>query len=168
MNIVLLQSIVERASECSVEDGGCEGECNDEECRDRADYRRSQASKSAEECEHSDKNFDNGRNQSNDVCDEHPLGHGLVGIQPISQLFAKELIHPGIVQSPDLNRIKPELVCVWRAESNIIADTTATIRLEGPVAVVPQMNVVKVLDIQYSVHSPTGQVVNLIREGIGR
>ncbi len=55
-----------------------------------------------------------------------------------------------------------------RAECNIITNPTAAVSLKTPIAIVPQVDMVEVLDIKRRLHSPTGQVVDFIGEGIRR
>lgn len=148
MDIVFSQSAVESASQGGVEDCRCKGESDDEERGDGADDSRSHATQSAEERKESNEDLDDGGDQSDDVGDEHPLGHSLVRIQPSLQLLAKELVHTRIIQTPHINRIKPKFIRMRRTKCNIITSPTSAIPLEIPVAVIPQVNMVEVLDIQ--------------------
>lgn len=89
MNVVLLERVIKGAGEGGVEDSGGQGECDDEESADGRDDGRSETTPAGEQCQETDKDLDDGGDEGNYECNEHPFGHGLVGIKPSFKLFAK-------------------------------------------------------------------------------
>jgi len=113
MDVVFLQRAVEGAGEGGVEDCGREGEGDDEEGADGADDRGGEAAPAGEKREETDEDLDDGGDEGDDVGDEHPFRDGLVGVQSVAKLFAKELVDTRVVETPDLYRIEPERVLMW-------------------------------------------------------
>lgn len=148
MDIVFLQRVVEGAGEGSVEDCRSEREGYDEEGTDGADNRGGQTAQAGEEREETDEDFDDGGDEGDDVGDEHPFRSRLVGIQSVAKFFAEELVDTSVVQTPDLHGIEPELVLMWRAERNVVGHTAIVVLGEVAGAVIPQANVIEVLDTE--------------------
>ena len=162
MNAVFLQRGVEGAGEGGVEDCGGKGKADDEEAADCADNRGGDAAKAGEEREEADEDFGDRADQSNDVGDEHPLGHGFIGGKACAELFAEELVDARVVEAPDGDGIEPEFVRVRGAVGDAFAYAACTIGTEVPVAVIPQVDMVEVFDVQCCFHCSSSNVAKLV------
>lgn len=75
-------------------------------CREE---RRAKAAPAAEYGRDAHHKFNARSNQCNNVCNKHPLAYSFVGLQAILQFFRESILHPGILQTPDLHRIESEV-----------------------------------------------------------
>lgn len=169
VDVILVQGGVETPGEGGIQNGGRQGKREDEETRHDRHDGGEQAAQTTEEGEKTDEDLDDGGDERDHVGDEHPLGHGAVGVEPGFQLLAEELVHAGVVQPPDVDRVEPELVRVRGAEGHVVAAPVAArpVRDEGALAVVPERDVVEVADAQRLLGDPLGRVEELARVEAG-
>lgn len=84
-----------------------------------------------------------GRDEGDNVRDEHPLGHGLVGLHAIVVRAGQLIPHRFGVDVPDLERVEVELGLGLGAEG--VGELIAV--LDAAVAVAPETDVVEVLQV---------------------
>lgn len=166
LDVVFLEGGVEGAGESGVEDGACEGEADVEERADAADDGGGQAAPAREEGEEADEDLDDRGDEGDDVGDEHPFGDCAVGVQAVGQLFAEELVDAGVVEAPYVHRVEPELVLVRRAECDLVTDTPCAVCAEISRAIVPETDVVEVLDIECGFGGGSSVVEDLVGQRV--
>ena len=167
VDVVFGQRVVEGARQGGVEDGGGEGECDEEEGADGRHDGRCEAAEAGEESEDADEDLGDGADERDEVGDEHPFRNDLVRVQAIAQLFAEELVDAGVVEVPYLHRVEPKLVLMRRAVGDVVRHAAAAVGLEIPRAVVPQADMVEILDAERRFGDGGRVVEYLVRQGVG-
>ena len=71
----------------------------------------------------------------------------MICVQPILQLFRKQLLHSRAVQAPDFHRVEPKLALTRGAEVDGFRTGGGGVGL-GAGAVVPKRDSVKVLEVE--------------------
>ena len=160
MDIILVQRSIERPIERGIQNRRRERERQQKQTRHRTHHGGEHAAQATEQRQEPDEDLDDGGDQRDDVGDEHPFRHRLVGVQPGFQLLAEELVHARVIELPHLHGVEPELVGVRGAEGHVIAApiTSGVIGHEGALAVVPQRDVVEIADPQCGLGDPLGGV----------
>lgn len=103
------------------------------------------------------------RDEGHGVGDEHPLGHALVRVEPLLQIVRQQVLDVRVVQLPHLDRVEPELGLARRA----VGDLVVAVRRLVPRAVVPQADVVEVVQIQVLLRLLQGVGELLVRPARG-
>lgn len=142
VNVVIFQRGIEGSGEGGIEYCGSQGEGHDEEATDGRHNRCRKTTPAAEEGEKADNNLDHSGDDGNDVGDKHPFGHFSVSFEASCELLAEELIRICLIEAPYLDRVEPELICMLGAEGDVVV-----VVIEVTSAVVPQTNVVEIIDV---------------------
>ena len=87
--------------------------------------------------------LDNGGDKSDDVGDEHPLGHRLVGAQSLLHTLRNRVLNTGVLQSPDIEGVEIERGLGLGAEAGLVVVAGDISR-----AVTPDTNRVEILEVQ--------------------
>lgn len=143
VHTIVLQVLVESTSDGGEHGGSSHGGCGSEKESNTRDKRGDAATPATADGEDTDDQFDNGGDKCDDIGDEHPLGDILVEVQRLAQATRKAILHAGLLQIPDLDRVEPELSLGLRALRDfefVVGDV--------PITVTPQTNVVEVLEVK--------------------
>ncbi len=108
-------------------------------CREES---RAEASPAAEHGRDAHHKFNARSDQSNNVCNEHPLAYSFIGLQTILQFFRKGILHPSIFQAPNLHRIESEVGLSFGAKRVLFAAI--------PRAIIPKVDCVEIFNVGIS------------------
>lgn len=118
-------------------DGGGGGEEETDQSEDGGDT----AAPSAADSKETNENFDDGDNERDQVCNEHPLGHILVDVDDLVIVVRQFLLNAGAVQAPNSERVEVELglrLGALRDGVDVVLDVAR--------AVAPETDIVEVLE----------------------
>lgn len=148
VDVVFRQRVVEGARQRGVEDRGREGEGEEEEGADGRDDGRREATEAGEKRQDADEDLGDGADERDEVGDEHPFRNDPIRVQAVTELFTEQLVNAGVIETPYVDRIEPELVRVWRAVGDVVGHAPTAVRLKVSGAVIPQADMVKIFDVK--------------------
>ena len=163
MDVVLLERIVESAGEGGVEDCGRESEGEGEDAADDADERSGERAEPAEQRRHPDEDFRCGSHDRDNIRNVQPVCGFAVGIQSGLELGAEVLVRDAVVEMPDIHRVKPEILLPWAAVRDVVEAATCRVRTKVAGAIIPEADVVEVVDAQ----DVAGDRAGLVEKSVG-
>lgn len=163
VDVVVLERGVEGAGERGVQNSGSECEADGEDAADGADDSGGEGANSTEQRGDTDEDLHRGGDERDDVSDVHPFRGLVVGVQPVFELRAEMLVRDAVVQMPDVHGVEPVLLLYGAAVGHVVETGSCSVLAEATGAVVPEADVVKVVNAE----GFGGGVGGLGDEGVG-
>lgn len=163
MDIIVLERGIKPAGERGVQDGSSEREADGEDAADGADDSGGERAQPAEQRGDTDEDLHRRGDDGDDVRDIHPFRDLVVGVQPVLELRAEILVRDAVVQMPDVDGVEPVLLLRGAAVGHIVEAAARGVLGEAAGAVVPEADVVEVVDAE----GFGGFAGGLVDEGVG-
>jgi len=163
MDVIILERGVEPARERGVQNSGGERKANGEDAADGADDSGGERAQPTEQRGDTDEDLHCRGDDSDDVRDVHPFRDLVVGVQPVLELRAEILVRDAVVQVPDVDGVEPVLLLRRAAVGHVVEARARGVLGEAAGAVVPEADVVEVVDAK----GFGGVVGRLLDEGVG-
>jgi len=163
MDVIVLERGVEPARERGVQNGSSEREADSEDAADGADDSGGEGAQPTEQRGDPDEDLHRRGDDGDDVRDVHPFRDLVVGVQPVLELRAEILVRDAVVQVPDVDGVEPVLLLRRAAVGHVVEARARGVLGEAAGAVVPEADVVEVVDAE----GFGGVVGGLGNEGVG-
>ncbi len=163
MDVIVLESSIKPARERCVQDSSSEREADSEDAADGADDSGGEGAQPTEQRGDPDEDLHRRGDDGDDVRDVHPFRDLVVGVQPVLELRAEILVRDAIVQVPDFDGVEPVLLLRRAAVGHVVEARARGVLGEAAGAVVPEADVVEVVDAE----GFGGVVGRLLDEGVG-